>query len=1038
MKINSINYAKPVYTGNMVSRVEKQKVQNNGMNLRVISMSEYMASPLSFKGRNKEQAIFYGAEVAPYSKAGGVGVVMKDYGLLLDGKNEVVVSPYYGATKDKNGKVVPLKDDDNDYVLKVGNNYKKLNLVAEKDMQWGNKEHNKIMLFNLRDEAEKVHYFVFDETVGEFEKPYQAPKSTEKFAYASGAKSSTKGWEGDAYAKNSKAFVELLPELIKDKKDFNPATVVCSDSQTAYTHEYLVQKSLTDKDYDEIKSTHVGHNLGPGYCGETSMQNMFVNLGATPKQIAEIEKDPMYQKGLLGDEYFKPFVQETLDETGAASATQIALHYADKARANGNGFIKAFSVVAEDYAESIANNPQTAHNIHKTAKKLYEDGVFNGILNPLEDPSVDATKKLPNQRFMEDCKDTDGTIYPKFDIYPENATYAQMREVKNANKQKLLERFSAQDTTIITGNPARTAMINPEAKGVYAGPAIKPEIIDLVKQGKGDEVPVFVSWGRLDTQKGFDITIEAFKKFAKTPEGKNAVLIVGAGTNRDADFAKKENENPEVTKIIDKMGEILADPDLQGRVVHIDGWAPAYALASASDVAIFTSRFEPCGLTDIEAMKYYCTPLVTNTQGFKQKNFDPRNPDEAAKATSFKTQHEFHLLKSQADMIIDAYANGNEKAKEKVKAEFPAFASVDEKGNKVYDDSLFVKFGKEYKEYIDGKKAALLEEFGEESKFPQGWNDWDELSKDYDFKFNGFARELKDGILVAETAEALSAFAATPQETKELMFDNLKKLDTRWKGNANLHPTNQSSADMYKNLHMYSEYSKPTKEDVIAKDDKFISETIESRQTNDLKERLGSYLLGAATAAVAATTAVMKKLGEKVPQDKELLDQIEKYAKQLTDKDAAISQLKSQLADKDGIIDQLKAQLDELGEKFAEQGKKVAENTNLKETVAKLEDKIANYTKSANGKIAIAATVGAVAASAVTLFVKKQIDKKNAAKAEEVKTETPAATTPVATEPVQQAQTTQAPAAQTTPAQPVQTPIKPAANSVFSMFEKKA
>ena len=108
MKISSINSAMPVRTGNKVSRVEERKVQNK-MNLKVVSMSEYMASPLSFKGRNKEQAIFYGAEVAPYSKAGGVGVVMKDYGMLLDAKDEVVVSPYYGGTRDpETGKVTPL------------------------------------------------------------------------------------------------------------------------------------------------------------------------------------------------------------------------------------------------------------------------------------------------------------------------------------------------------------------------------------------------------------------------------------------------------------------------------------------------------------------------------------------------------------------------------------------------------------------------------------------------------------------------------------------------------------------------------------------------------------------------------------------------------------------------------------------------------------------------------------------------------------------------------------------------------------------
>ncbi len=1011
MKINSINYAKPAYTGNMVSRVGKQKVQNNGMNLKVISMSDYMASPLSFKGRNKEQAIFYGAEVAPYSKKGGVGVVMKDYGMLLDAKNEVVVSPYYGAKKDKDtGKVVPLKDKDNDFVLKVGNDYKKLDLVAEDTMQWGKVNDNKIMLFRLRDEAEKVHYFVFDETVGEFEEPYKAPATKETFTYATGSKSATKGWEGDAYAKNSKAFVELLPELIKDKEGFNPATVVCSDSQTALTHEYLVQKSLTDKDYDEIKSTHVGHNLGPGYCGETSMQNMFVNLGATPKQIEQVEKDPMLK--ILGDKYFEPFVKETLDETGTASATQVALHYANKDRANGQGFIKAFSVVAEDYAESIAKNPQTAHNIHETAKNLYKDGIFNGILNPLQDPSVDATKALPNKRFMEDCTDTDGTVYPKFDIYPENATYEQMREIKNANKQKLLERFSAQDTTIITGNPARTAKINPEAKGIYDGPVIKPEIIDLVKQGKGDEVPVFVSWGRLDAQKGFDITIEAFEKFAKTPEGKNAVLIVGAGSD----------SNPESVKVANKMKEILADPDLQGRIVHIDGWAPAYALASASDVAIFTSRFEPCGLTDIEAMKYYCTPLVTNTQGFKQKNFDPRNPDEAAKATSFKTQHEFHLLKDQVQLIIDAYGTENPtpEALAKVKAEFPVFASKDADGKEVYDDSLFKKFATEYNKFINGRKEDLINQFGkDESKFPEGWNDWDELSKNYEFKFTGFARELKDGILAAETAQALSAFASTPQETKELMFENLKKLDTSWNGNGNLHPASESSAEMYKKLHMYSDYSKPVEADKIAKDDDFISKTIEERQTEDIGSRIGAYVIGALSGVGAALAARLGKKSEELANNKELLGKIDDLGKQLAEKEDKITEL----------------------------AKKVSEVDVLKQAKEQLEEQITKLKHSGNKNLALVGVAAAAGASLLTLFAANQINKKKAAQAPEQKAEAPAApvaettTTTVPAQPVQSAPVATVPTAapaQTTVA-PAQTLAKPNVNSgVFADFAKRA
>ena len=500
-------------------------------------------------------------------------------------------------------------------------------------------------------------------------------------------------------------------------------------------------------------------------------------------------------------------------------------------------------------------------------------GLFNGILNPLEDPKVDATRELPNPRYKEDCVDTDGTVYPAFEVYPKDASYSQMRDVKNANKLKLFQRFSANDVTIITGDSARKANINPEAKGVYSGPIIRQDLMDLIAQGKGDEVPLFVSWGRLDTQKGFDIATDAFEKFAKTPEGKNAVLVVGAGLIKD---------NPESERVENKIKSMLADKDLQGRVVHIDGWAPAYALASAADAALFTSRFEPCGLTDIEAMKYYCTPIVTNTQGFKQKNFDPRNALEAEKATSFKTQHEFDLLKSQVQLIIDAYVNNDANALAKVKGEFPVFASKDAQGNDVYDDSLFVDFAKGFTEYMDGLKAELLAQYGSEDKFPAGWNDWDELSKDYSFKYSGFARDLKDGVLKAETAKAIAAYTETSSDTKATMFDNLKKLNTGWKGNANLHPTNESSYEMYKKHHMMADYSKPTELDVIGKSSRFIENTIESRQKTDVEDRIGSYVIGALSGVAVALATKFKNAGKAQP-NQDLLNQIEGLKQQLVD-----------------------------------------------------------------------------------------------------------------------------------------------------------
>ena len=860
MKISSVNSR--VASINAPCRV--QKAQNTkSFSPKVLSLSEYKARNLAFTGtqRNKEQVIFIGAESDPYSKAGGVGTVMKDYRSFSSPENQVEIIPYYGAVNREITGVTPLKDNNGNFIMQTTKGDIELELVSSKFMQWGKEKSTPIMLFKPKDDDKSLTYFVFTDEVSSMKKPYEST-----YVYSSGGKQANNGWKGDPYAKFSKAAVEFMDDVIKDKaetsKDFNPATVVCSDSQTAYVIEYMAHKTTNTAEkskYEGINPTYIGHNLGPGYCGETSMQNMFVNLGATPEQISKIEHDPVYKDKIKGDNYFKPFVQKALDETGCPSAVQIPLYWADK------GYVKSFSVVSEDYADSIANNPQAAHNIHKSASKLYNNGVFNGIMNPLNDPAVDPTKKLMNQRYNEDCVDTDGKVYPKFDVYPENPTYDDIQKIKNSNKLKLLERLSAKDTTIITGNPNRTAKINPENP---SSDVIKPELIKMIKEGKGSEVPVFVSWGRTDTQKGHDITLNAFEKFAKTKEGKNAILILGAGLGKG-----KESEI-----VSEKVKSMLNDPELKGRVVHIEGWAPAYALASAGDAAVFSSRFEPCGLTDLEAMKYYCTPIVTNTQGFKQKNFDPRNKKEAAKATSYKTTHEYNLLKNDIMLILSAYVKDNYRSKLKVMKEFPTFYKTDENGKKVYDDTLFKNFAEKSHEDMSKRKNELSQYLNDGESLPKDWCDWDNLSKDFNFKFGGYARELKDGILVSEMADAMKACVTASASTKEKIANNLKNLKTGWKNNEGLHPDNKSSYALYKERHLDSDGIEPDKADLIAVDDATIDKNIDEVQKSDLSTRVNTY---STTALAAIAGFVLSKVGSKriIAESEEKLKALEDKCK---------------------------------------------------------------------------------------------------------------------------------------------------------------
>ena len=68
----------------------------------------------------------------------------------------------------------------------------------------------------------------------------------------------------------------------------------------------------------------------------------------------------------------------------------------------------------------------------------------------------------------------------------------------------------------------------------------------------------------------------------------------------------------------------------------------------AADVALLPSRFAPCELTDLEAKKALCTPIVPNVQGMAQKNFDPSIAKEAALMDGYKGKHEFFITEKTA------------------------------------------------------------------------------------------------------------------------------------------------------------------------------------------------------------------------------------------------------------------------------------------------------------------------------------------------------------------------------------------------------
>ncbi len=121
--------------------------------------------------------------------------------------------------------------------------------------------------------------------------------------------------------------------------------------------------------------------------------------------------------------------------------------------------------------------------------------------------------------------------------------------------------------------------------------------------------PIITSCGRLVSQKGINILTEAidmlYKNWDKDFPGKNKPVFYLAG-----DDNANDKQSPH---IIDLKNNKLSKED-SDRVIFAKGYAPMAALTSSSDFFIMSSIFEPCGLTQSEALALG-TPVIASAVG---------------------------------------------------------------------------------------------------------------------------------------------------------------------------------------------------------------------------------------------------------------------------------------------------------------------------------------------------------------------------------------------------------------------------------------
>ncbi|MCI5142444.1 MAG: glycogen synthase [Candidatus Electrothrix sp. ATG1] len=116
--------------------------------------------------------------------------------------------------------------------------------------------------------------------------------------------------------------------------------------------------------------------------------------------------------------------------------------------------------------------------------------------------------------------------------------------------------------------------------------------------GDKAELPLFTFIGRLTTQKGVDILLQAASLLITTDF---QLLILGSGESG----------------LEEKLQELAQDDVFRGQVCFLKGYDPDLALKiyAAGDFFLIPSLYEPCGLTDYIAQLFGNVPIVHHVGG---------------------------------------------------------------------------------------------------------------------------------------------------------------------------------------------------------------------------------------------------------------------------------------------------------------------------------------------------------------------------------------------------------------------------------------
>lgn len=155
----------------------------------------------------------------------------------------------------------------------------------------------------------------------------------------------------------------------------------------------------------------------------------------------------------------------------------------------------------------------------------------------------------------------------------------------------------------------------------------------LTNYKAGDRI--FANWGRPDPQKGFSTFLQGILEYFNNGNVSDEVkshtkFMFGTGGTFEYDSAEG--------KIIKEYLKKISESKYANNVLCVEGIFPNKLIA-ACDFGIFTSRFEPCGITPLETYSSGCPVASIRTGGAPNFVFDSK--DGFKKPTGFLTDNSF-------------------------------------------------------------------------------------------------------------------------------------------------------------------------------------------------------------------------------------------------------------------------------------------------------------------------------------------------------------------------------------------------------------